>query len=226
MRDLPGSGTGGVVRLVAIISFSRKFIFLKTAKTAGTSLEVYLSQHCDDGDIVTPIFPANPNHVPRNFHNSRSGTTLYNHMAAAEVQNYLGQEQFSRFFKFCFERHPVDKCISHFAMLKNSPAHKNKSNPKTWEEYLESGAFPNNAGTYTDEGGNLLVDKIYKFELLPQAIKEICDKVDLPHIELNVFEKSGFRHGVPDFGEVMRNAFQKNKIMKAFDTTLRFVHYV
>ena len=51
-------------------------------------------------------------------------------------------------------------------------------------------------------------------------------KVDLPHIELNVFEKSGFRHGVPDFGEVMRNAFQKNKIMRAFDTTLRFVDYV
>jgi len=38
-----------------IISHKHKFIFLKTRKTASTSIEIFLSQHCDKDDIFTPI---------------------------------------------------------------------------------------------------------------------------------------------------------------------------
>ena len=40
------------------ISHKYNFIFIKTLKTAGTSLEIYLSQMCGNGDIVTPIEPS------------------------------------------------------------------------------------------------------------------------------------------------------------------------
>ena len=40
-----------------IVSFSKRFIFIKTRKTAGTSMEIALSGQCADGDIVTPIVP-------------------------------------------------------------------------------------------------------------------------------------------------------------------------
>ena len=42
---------------MAIISHSRKFIFVKTMKTAGTSLEMALSKHCSPGDILTQLEP-------------------------------------------------------------------------------------------------------------------------------------------------------------------------
>src|SRR5437867_12812467 len=49
-----------------IISHKHKFIFIKTAKTAGTSIEVFLSKHCGAADVVTPIEPPVEGHVPRN----------------------------------------------------------------------------------------------------------------------------------------------------------------
>ena len=40
-----------------IISHKHKFIFVKTRKTAGTSLEIGLSEHCGAQDVITPISP-------------------------------------------------------------------------------------------------------------------------------------------------------------------------
>jgi len=38
-----------------IISHKHKFIFIKTRKTAGTSIEIFLSQFCGKNDTLTPI---------------------------------------------------------------------------------------------------------------------------------------------------------------------------
>ena len=38
-----------------IVSHEHKFIFLKTKKTAGTSIELALSQLCGPDDIITPL---------------------------------------------------------------------------------------------------------------------------------------------------------------------------
>lgn len=40
-----------------IASFSSNFIFIKTRKTAGTSVEIAISPWCGLTDIVTPVFP-------------------------------------------------------------------------------------------------------------------------------------------------------------------------
>lgn len=40
-----------------IISKKNRFVFIKTPKTAGSSLELYLSQFCGSNDIITPLLP-------------------------------------------------------------------------------------------------------------------------------------------------------------------------
>jgi len=50
-----------------IISHSHEFIFVKTGKTAGTSIEVLLSSVCGENDIFTPFSQPEPDHAPRNY---------------------------------------------------------------------------------------------------------------------------------------------------------------
>lgn len=40
-----------------IVSYEHNYVFVKTNKTAGTSMEITLSTHTGDGDIITPISP-------------------------------------------------------------------------------------------------------------------------------------------------------------------------
>ena len=45
-----------------IISHKHKFIFIKTEKTAGTSIEIALSKYCGPDDIITPLIEEDENY--------------------------------------------------------------------------------------------------------------------------------------------------------------------
>jgi Sulfotransferase family len=213
---------------MAIISFKHRFIFVKTMKTAGTSLEVHLAAHCGPEDIVTPIFPPNPSHVPRNF-TGDGGIAYFNHMPASLIRS-MQPRAFATFFKFCFERHPVEKCLSHFAMLKNSKHHDDPSNPSTWTEYLNRGDFPIDTSKYVDqspgrEKDKVIVDKIYRFEELDQALKDISLQTGIAYGRLRAREKAGFRSGAPSFEQVMGAPHERARIFHAFESSLRLTPY-
>jgi hypothetical protein len=207
---------------MAIISYRHKFIFVKTRKTAGTSLEVHLAAKCGPKDIVTPIAPTNPDHQPRNFEGD--GGVFKNHMAAREIQR-LKPRAFESFFKFCFERHPIDKCLSQFAMFVNAPWFDRPGAPQDWDAYLAQRRFPVDVERYTDASGALIVDRVFRYEDLPGALAEIERRVGTSFGPLTANEKSGYRHGVPTFDEVNANPEQRRVIMDAFAPSLRHTHY-
>lgn len=209
---------------MAIVSFKHHFIFIKTRKTAGTSIEAHLASQCADEDIVTPLYPPVAEHTPRNYQSEAEGSLFYNHMPATRIRE-LCPEAFSRSFRFCFERHPVDKCLSHFAMLRNSPLHRQAKHPATWDAYLERGCFPVDTALYADEQGTLLVDKIYRYEELASCLADISARTGMPYAPLYAQEKSGFRYGLPSFSEVMASVEQRRLIFDAFSSTLRLIDY-
>lgn len=51
-----------------IIRHRYKFIFIKTHKTAGSSMEMAFGPRCGPDDIVTPMESNAKTGIPRNFH--------------------------------------------------------------------------------------------------------------------------------------------------------------
>lgn len=204
-----------------LVSHRYRFIFIKTMKTGGTSIEVDLSRIMGPDDIVTPIHPPVPGHVPRN-HEAGGGdgaAAFFNHMPADLVLKLVGRETFSSYRKFCVEREPVDKCISHYSMLKNSPAHNGGNEDLDWETYVEAGNFPIDTHRYTDEAGHLLVDRVLRYERLNDDLRAIAKDLGFPFERLHATAKSGFR--VP----IRPTVAQKRRIYDAFARSLEFCDY-
>ena len=194
-----------------IISHRHKFIFFKTKKTAGTSIEVWLSQFCGPDDILTPLTNADEEDIRQAF----SGLTaqnfqipihrltlrhllkylfkkkrfhFYGHIPASLVRLYMDRDIFNSYFKFCFEREPVEKALSYVrwwkAIGRIPPTEENDSFIN--EEFLLR-LRKGGRGIYM-HGTQLMVDKIYKYENLQNAIAEICSKFkfdddQLPHLK-------------------------------------------
>ena len=146
---------------------------------------------------------------------------FYNHMPAIKIHQSV-LNNFDHSYKFAFERHPVDKCLSHFAMLLNSPFHCKAENPITWEKYLEDGKFPIDTSLYTDGEGRLMVDKLYRYEEIAKALGEIAVKTGLENRPLAIREKSGFRYRMPTFSDIMTRSNDCGVIWRAFKYYVAF----
>jgi hypothetical protein len=199
-----------------IISHKYKFIFIKTQKTAGTSIEVFLSRYCGPNDVLTTIQPYVEPHEARNYiglfnplpemalriKSPISSTKdlvgrrrFFNHMPASLVKARIPARVWNSYYKFCVERNPWDKCVSSYYMIKERQA-KNL----TFEHYMARGRYPINYPLYTDKKGQILVDRVVGYEHLVEELDEIFSQLGVPfHGDLGVRAKSNYRPGNSDY---------------------------
>lgn len=177
-----------------IVSHRYRFIFIKTRKTAGTSIELYLDGLCGPDDAVTPI-GSDPNN-PRNWQGVfnplpelkdsrgrglretlqqlRSRSRFYNHIEAYRIRGRLPRGVFNDYFKFCVERNPWDKTVSHYRWV-------TRRKPLSLDSYLERGRLPVDHELYTAPGsGALLVDQILRYEDLDAELSRVFDRLGVP----------------------------------------------
>jgi hypothetical protein len=180
-----------------IISHKHRFIFIKTEKTAGTSIEIALSKYCGPDDVITPIIPADEAfrkslgyrgaqnyRIPfRRYRRRDLGMLLYtmkpvrfyNHMPASAVRKYVDPEVWNSYFKFCFERNPWDKIVSLFYW---TDGHKKYD---SIQKFLSDGRAARLRGfELYAHGGVPIVDRVFKYESLDSDLLEVSRIVGLP----------------------------------------------
>ncbi len=174
---------------MAIISFRHRFIFIKTRKTGGTSIEVELARRVEDAAVVTRVIPAVKGHEPRNWSRGWLRKPYYNHMPATLVRRFLGEETFGGMYRFCVEREPVSKCMSHFHMLRNSPDHaRPEDRDLSWDAYCARGDFPVDVEKYSEvvDGRRVpLVDRVLAYETMGRTLREVMDRVGIMPFDLD-----------------------------------------
>ncbi len=174
-----------------IISHKYRFIFIKTRKTAGTSIEVTLSKYCGEEDVITPIDPPEEGHEPRNFWiDEARGVKFYNHMPAREIRALVGPDIWNSYFTFCFERHPYLKTVSLFRMHRSN--FRGNKTAYTFDRWMRPDNAPSDFFMYTDEADKTMVDQIFRYRTLDESFKQVCEKLGIPCGELESHAKAGF----------------------------------
>ena len=201
-----------------ILSHQHRFIYIKTYKTASTSIEAALSEICGPDDIITPtseqlmkhrtgeraqnyrldhpLVPKRPLlkrllRRPERYYHPSVG--FYEHMPAWRIKAYVGDDIWSRYYKFSFERNPWDRQVSWYY-------YKTKSKDRTpsFEAFNANKrkAYVENFNLYTIDDVSCL-DFVGLYENLIEDFKKVIkvigikEKIAIPIV--NVSEKKDVR---------------------------------
>lgn len=206
-----------------IASFSHDFIFVKTRKVGGTSLEIVLSSWCSGRDIVTPIPPedeairAGFGGRASNYRGAGGGVAFFNHMPATAVRAAL-PGLWSRAFKFAVDRHPFEKVVSrawwNIGRRGGSPEAELDAEIEAaiaTRSYLN---FP----LYCEDG-RVLVDELWRYEEMWQRLAALGERLGQSIPEAPPRAKGGHRRDRRPAREVLSEA-QRRRI--AEDARIEF----
>jgi hypothetical protein len=226
-----------------IVSHRHKFIFIKTRKTAGTSLEIALSEICGPDDIITPIVAKDEAYRrelgyrgPQNyriplrqfrlaelieFRKNRKTLRFYHHMAADQVRRHIGEQVWNDYFKFTVERNPYDKLISWYYWRGG----KNKHGSLNQFIATETAGKMSGFEQYVSHG-QLLVDKVYKFEALNEALADISRRIGLDRtLQMPARKtKGGTKKDKRHYSEVLSDE-ARDWVSKVFAREIAFFDY-
>jgi len=227
-----------------ILSHEFKFVFLKTSKTAGTSVEIALSRFCGPRDIITPISPKDEEirkklgyRGPQNYLMPLHQNTLpdwaklilkgerrkkfYNHMSAEEVRALMDPDDWNGYFKFCVERNPWDRLISYYYW-------RCRTEPRpSVAEFLSSSdpSLLRHKGydLYTIDD-QVVVDKVCRFEQLDTDLEAVREHLGLPEKLELPRAKSGFRTDKRPYQEVLNDP-ERERIAELFKKEIDLLGY-
>ncbi len=212
-----------------IICHRHRFIFLKTKKTAGTSLEIALSRHCGPDDVITDISPEDERErhelgyrgpqntaVPLLYYRPwdlvqvvrrRSRLQYRNHTGAAWLRRHVSRAVWEGYFKFCVDRNPWDRAISSYYWRNR---HASQRQPfDVWLGSVGTGQI-SNFDIYSIRG-RVAVDRVLRYEHLEADLKEVANHLKLPEELVLPRAKGQYRVDRRPYREVLEPA-QRDRI--------------
>lgn len=183
-----------------IISHSHQYIFIKSLKTAGTSLEAALSHHCTGDDMVTPLddYWFNRDERGQWIHSAMNAEGFFQHDSAAEVKRKLDPQVWHDYLKFTIVRNPWDRVVSLFSWeARNRPELQPQrrlihrlgapfdefgETVKKFRDFVRTDWTTNDRFFLID--GAMCVDFVIRYESLEQDVAELCRRIGLPKVDL------------------------------------------
>jgi len=180
-----------------IINHKYKFIFIKSFKTAGTSLEIAISKFCDNKDIITPIIEEDEKiRKTLNYRGPQNYNNMKEHMSVSEIRKKIDVDIFNNYFKFVTIRNPFDQIISAYYWHNESKKKEKKffifkKREKKFNDFFKIKAkniFEDEFNRYT-ENNKVLVNYFIKYENLKEDLEKISLKLKLPESLYNIFKE-------------------------------------
>ena len=201
------------------ISHEYKFIFIKTRKTAGSSIEKIFLDNINENfefggmppEKLSPILP-----------NSQS-QFIKEHSGHRVISTYYSKE-WKNYYKFTIERNPWDKTVSNFHFIQNWKPKKTKNGFEDFIMNPKNKFFLNDWELYTEK--NIpVVDKIIRYENLEEDFAEVCKEINFPYKGqlANTRLKGSFR-SKKDYKDYY-NDITKNKVKDLYTKTINYFNY-
>lgn len=223
-----------------IISHSHRFIFIKSLKTAGTSIEAALSHSCSGNDVVTPLGPYefNRDETGAWVHKSMNEGRYEQHDDAVTIRDSLPQEMWAGYFKFSITRNPWDRALSNFfwemrqdsSLIPPKRLYHNLGVPyddfgpvkKRFAEFIKNGAHANNDRFYMIDN-QLCVEFVIRYEHLDEDCREVCARTGIPTLHIPRL-KTGIRKGKRHYTEYFDEA-TRDIVADLHRNDIRFFNY-
>ncbi|MBZ2188703.1 sulfotransferase family protein [Alcanivorax sp. JB21] len=230
-----------------IVCHKYKFIFLKTNKTAGTSVEVALSRFCSEDDIVThlseeeerervasggvpsslylaPWTAYHPGDWWRRLVKGRYKHTYYNHIPAQKLKARLDPEIWDSYLKFCVVRNPWDRVISQYFWRYRDIAEERRPSLDKFLDSTHARSLVRKGYELYTIGGKVVVDRICRYEHLEEDLEALRQELGLPEPILLPRTKSVYRSDRRHYRDVLTSA-QREKIGEMFKAEIMLNGY-
>lgn len=188
-------------------------------------MEIALSSLCGPDDVITPISlkdeEARVALGYRGAQNFEQG--FFNHIPASALKQSIPADIWSGYYKFCFERNPWDKVVSwYYWEVKNG-------RPMSVDQFIQSGHFALVGGEggfdlYTDSQQQLLVDQVYRYEEMQDALIDIAEKLSVPALPELPRAKSEFRDNKESYKAFFTGS-QSRTVKRAFQREIEQFGY-
>lgn len=204
-----------------IISHEKKFIFIRNGKVASTSISYSLTEHCGPHDVITPT-PEDKKYgiVPQHYKGFRK------HGSILQAKRKSNKELFDTYFKFCFERNPWDKFVSHFYYMCREGKPQMEPTPENLNAYVTEKHIDflksfSGWRLYTIKD-KIVVDRVFKYEKMDKAFKELEKRLGVKLKQYHV--KTNYRPDRKHYRELL-NDDSRRLIEKHFKKEIKAFGY-
>lgn len=194
-----------------LVSHRHKFIYFKTHKTGGTTIEAYFEPYC-----INPSEPYHFSHARTEYVSDYgiigargsmdfvNSAKYRNHMSAQSIEKAIGSERFQQYYKFCAIRNPFDQMVSCFYFRRQPKKAEwigrifsRKKRTIDLISEFRNWVYDNRNKKIIDDtsrfmiDGKICVDYFIRHEDFNRGIQEVCSKTGIPFEEHQIKKLKG-----------------------------------